>query len=210
MQRDLARVQIEYLNVVEQIENLREASEHKGKLNADKHELRTRTKLDLQERFPLRAGIVARFGEIMDSLYGEPADLIISLADKGGLKFEVSLPKTGSGGVHLMAIFAYDIAISENLATAGKGPNLVIHDSMVFSDVDERQRARAIEIASESASEFGYQHLISINSDNVPWGEFSSSFDFQSSVVLELHDGDPSGGILGQRIETPAELNDKD
>jgi len=153
----------------------------------------------MQERFDGRAGVIARFGEIMEALYGEPADLRVS-PGKTGMQFKVVLPKTGSGGVHLMAIFAYDIALSEDLASDDRGPGFLIHDSAIFADVDERQTARAIEIAASSATEYGYQHILTANSDHVPWNEFADRAIFDDAIVLRLHDGDAAGSILGQRL----------
>lgn len=201
LQGSLAEAQVETAQIEEQIQTLQELSDRKSQLKSDELDLVSRTKLDVQERFDRRAGIVARFGEIMESLYGETADLRV-VPGKAGLQFKVVLPKTGSGGVHLMAIFAYDIAVSEDLASDGRGPGFVIHDSAIFADVDERQTARAIEIAAASADEFGYQHLLTMNSDNVPWREFTDRSVFDDATVLRLHDGDPSGGVLGQRLQS--------
>lgn len=199
LQRHLAESQVEAAQIQDQIQTLRELSDRKTRLKSQEIDLVSRTKLDLQERFELRAGVIARFGEIMEALYGEPADLRI-LPGKAGVQFKVVLPRTGSGGVHLMAIFAYDIALSEDLARHDRGPGFLIHDSAIFADVDERQTARAIEIAADSAATFGFQHLITVNSDHVPWAEFSDRAVFDDAVILRLHDGDPSGSLLGQRL----------
>ncbi|QMS99874.1 DUF2326 domain-containing protein [Gordonia jinghuaiqii] len=207
LQRGLAESQVEVAQVEEQIRVLRELSDRKSKLKSDELDLVSRTKLDLQERFDLRAGIVARFGEIMEALYGEPADLQVSQG-KSGVQFKVVLPKTGSGGVHLMAIFAYDIALTEDLQSFGRGPGFLLHDSSIFADVDERQTAKAIEIAAGSATDHRYQHLLTINSDHVPWSEFSDRSVFDDAIVLRLHDGDPSGSVLGQRLHNTIESSE--
>lgn len=207
LQRRLAESQVEVTQVEEQIRTLRELSDRKSKLKSDELDLTSRTKLDMQERFELRAGVIARFGEIMEALYGEPADLRVS-PGKTGIQFKVVLPRTGSGGVHLMAIFAYDVALSEDLASRGRGPGFLIHDSSIFADVDERQTAKAIEIAAASAVEYGFQHLITVNSDHVPWGEFSDRSVFDDAIVLRLHDGDQSGSVLGQRLNLTVEADE--
>ena len=208
LQRRLAESQVEVAQVQEQIQTLRELSDRKTQLKSQEIDLVSRTKLDLQERFDLRAGVIARFGEIMEALYGEPADLRV-LPGKTGVQFKVVLPRTGSGGVHLMAILAYDIALSEDLARHDRGPGFLIHDSAIFADVDERQTARAIQIAAESAVAYGYQHLITFNSDYVPWGEFGDRAVFDEAVILRLHDGDPSGSVLGERLHFSINIEDE-
>jgi uncharacterized protein YydD (DUF2326 family) len=208
LQRRLAESQVEVAQVQEQIQTLRELSDRKTQLKSQEIDLVSRTKLDLQERFDLRASVIARFGEIMEALYGEPADLRV-LPGKTGVQFKVVLPRTGSGGVHLMAILAYDIALSEDLARHDRGPGFLIHDSAIFADVDERQTARAIQIAAESAVAYGYQHLITFNSDYVPWDEFGDRAVFDEAVILRLHDGDPSGSALGQRLHFSINIEDE-
>ena len=207
LQRSLAESQVEVAQVEEQIQTLRDLSDRKSRLKSDELDLVARTKLDLQERFDGRAGVIARFGEIMEALYGEPADLRVS-PGKSGIQFKVVLPKTGSGGVHLMAIFAYDIALSEDLASNDRGPGFLIHDSAIFADVDERQTARGIEIAAASAIEYGYQYVLTVNSDHVPWSEFTDRAIFDDAVVLRLHDGEEAGSILGQRVHLSIDLEE--
>lgn len=207
LQGELVDVQNQLVRTQDQIDTLRELSVRKSRLKSEELELASRTKLDLQERFQLRSGVVARFAEIMDALYGVTADLVVT-PGKGGLKFSVKLPteKVGSDGVGLMAIFAYDVALSEDMAIRDLGPKVLVHDSGVFADVDERQRARAIEIADASATSFGYQHILAINSDNVPWNEFVDKSVFESSIVLTLNDGSPSGSVLGMRLTSSPEM----
>jgi uncharacterized protein YydD (DUF2326 family) len=159
LQRKLAEAQVQVAQAKEEIHTLRDLSRSKSHLRADELDLISRTQLDVQERLGLRAAIMARFSEIMESLYGETADLIVS-PGKSGVQFKVVLPRTGSGGVHLMSILALDIAVTEDLAAQDRGPGFLIHDSAIFADVDERQRAKAIEIAAGSAESLGYQHLI--------------------------------------------------
>ncbi len=207
LQQRLADEQSKIAGISEQLRTLRELGHVKARLKSEEVGLTARTSLDLAERFEHRAEIIARFGEIMEMLYGEPADLRIALG-KGGFQFKTVLPRTGSGGVHLMAILAYDVAISEALARNDRGPGFLLHDSTVFADVDERQTARALEIGAGSAAEYGYQYIVALNSDKVPWAEFGDPSTVTDSVVLELHDGDPSGGLLGQRITSAPESSD--
>lgn len=199
LQSHLSEVRSENILVKRDIDELRALQDEKAGLKTDEANLALRIDHDIRERYELRKGIIARFSEIIEMLYGERASMMVSRGD-GGFKFEVDLPKTGSDGVRLMAIFAFDVAVIEDLCKNATGPHFLIHDSALFSDVDERQTANAIEIASASSKQFNYQHILTMNSDTIPFEEFSDEFIFDDNVILRLHDRNETGGILGQRI----------
>lgn len=199
LQERLNSAQSESARIEAEIASLREAAIQKSNLRSAESDLIDRTKLDIEERYELRKGIVARFGEIIEELFGEPGKLMVS-SGANGPRFDIELPKTGSGGVQSMAVFAYDMALTENLSIRGIGPGFLIHDSAIFADVDERQTAIALEIAAKSAQKFRYQHLLTMNSDNVPNNDLTSPEAFDRWVIHRLNDQDDTGGLLGQRI----------
>ncbi|WP_407320341.1 DUF2326 domain-containing protein [Isoptericola halotolerans] len=201
LQKSLAEALTELAEARARLATLRNLSENEAQVKRDELDIASRTDLDLQERFSRREPIIARFGEIMEMLLGESADIRVRRG-RTGFMFETRLPRTGSSGVNLMAIFAYDIALTENLQAEGRGLGFLVHDSLIFADVDERQTAMAIDIASRSAVQYGYQYLLTMNSDKVPWSEFRNQDEFRRSMVLTLDDGSPSGSLLGLRLDT--------
>lgn len=204
MQQQLAATQAEIEDLSLKVSNLRELSARKDQLKSDELNLKSRTDRDLQERLARREPIIARFGEIMDTFLDEPADIQV-LRGGNGFQFKTNLPRTGSSGVDRMAIFAYDVAVSENLVAHGRSPGILVHDSAIFADVDERQTAQMLEIGAHSSSTNGYQYVLAINSDTVPWSELSDRSLFDEAVVLELHDGDAKGSLLGVRLANDAD-----
>jgi uncharacterized protein YydD (DUF2326 family) len=202
MQQKLGTAQAAVAEIDGRIGMLRELRDRKAKVKADELNLITRTTADLDERLDRRAGIIFRFGQILEQMYGEPADLEVVLG-RTGLQFRTKLPRAGSSGVEKMAIFSYDLAITEDLSQQGRGPGFLIHDSTMFDGVDERQVAQAISIAEKSSSEFGFQYLITLNSDVVPIAELDDVEAFEASVILTLSDYDESGGLLGVRLHAP-------
>jgi len=168
MQQKLVAAQSAASEVEQRIQTLRELRDRKAQLKADELDLSSRTALDLRERFGQREAIISRFGEILDNLYGEPADLEVG-SGPAGFRFRVDLPRSGSSGVEKMAIFAYTLAITEYMAAQNSGPGFLVHDSIMFDGVDERQIAMALEMSSEAANRFGFQYLITMNTDVVPW-----------------------------------------
>jgi len=76
----------------------------------------------------------------------------------------------------------------------------LIHDSIIFDGVDERQKALAIELACKEAKKLGFQYICTMNSDAIPWGDFTSDFEFNQFVRRTLTDSSEEGGLLGIRF----------
>jgi uncharacterized protein YydD (DUF2326 family) len=79
-------------------------------------------------------------------------------------------------------------------------PRLLIHDSTIFDPVDSRQRAVALELAQREAEQSGIQYICTMNSDMVPFEEFTEGFDIEKYVRLRLTDATDDGGLLGMRF----------
>lgn len=202
LQKRLAAVQTEVSTHELELEELGRISARRVKLKSDEASLAARTRRDLSERFDRRSDILNRFAEVLELLYGDDAELQISIGQRRtGLQLKMKLPKGGSDGVDKMAIFAYNIAISESFAKQGIGPGILIHDSLLFADVDERQIAQALEIAVASAESFGYQYVAALNSDKIPWADLQTEETVRDNTVLTLSDATPAGSLFGVRIK---------
>jgi uncharacterized protein YydD (DUF2326 family) len=68
--------------------------------------------------------------------------------------------------------------------------------------VDERQIAKALELAASEAEEQGIQYICALNSDNVPYDDFGESFrsEFARHVIITFTDATDDGGLLGIRF----------
>lgn len=206
LQKRLAATQTEVSTYQLELEELERVSARRVKLKSDEATLAARTRRDLSERFDRRSDILNRFAEILELLYGDEAELQISIGQRrSGLQLKMKLPKGGSDGVDKMAIFAYNIAISESFAKQSIGPGFLIHDSLLFADVDERQIAQALEIAVASAGSFGYQYIAALNSDKIPWADLQTEETVRGNTVLTLSDATPAGSLFGVRVKAEAE-----
>ena len=80
-------------------------------------------------------------------------------------------------------------------------PGFLIHDSTIYDGVDERQIAASMELAAEEAEKGGFQYICTINSDCVPYGDFSSRFraEFDDYVGIEFTDKE-DGCLFGIRF----------
>lgn len=184
----------------QQIEELREIRKGKAAQKLAQVELQQRTALDVDERLPSVASILENFSETFESLYEEPADLVVDVGE-AGYQFRVSLPMQGSHGVSKVGVFAYDVAVTNEWARKGRGVGFLAHDSIIFDGVDERQIASGIRRAMEFADRLDYQYVVTINSDDLPAEQLEAyKVDVGEVTVMTLTDSAPSGGLLGIRI----------
>jgi uncharacterized protein YydD (DUF2326 family) len=89
------------------------------------------------------------------------------------------------------------------MSTRHIGIDFLVHDSILFADVDPRQRAHALERAAKMCKETDTQYICALNSDTIPYDDFTDGFNYRQFVRLELNDKDPSGSLLGIQFEKP-------
>lgn len=135
------------------------------------------------------------FNENTKYLYGLNGELIIDL--KEAYNFKINFPKGDSRGVSKMEIFCYDLMLLEKNST-DKNIDFLIHDSELFSDVDARQVAKAIELANNKCCN-KLQYIFTLNSDELERikPELSKDFDVEKYIKLKLYDNLDEKHLLG-------------
>jgi len=166
-----------------------------------KEELFKKAKRDYEERKPIIDNAIRLFNEASKYLYSEPGILSIDVT-KSGYKFNVDIKRAQSQGVSYMKVFCYDMTLIQLWIDKIYNPGFLIHDSTIFDGVDERQVARALELAMEKSDNKGFQYICTMNSDTVPYHEFGKGFKnkFDQSIVARFTDATPDGGLLGIRF----------
>lgn len=182
----------------EQIDRLRRFEEGRSALRIQTETLRARARRDYAERAPQRQRAVQIFNENSERLYEAPGNLVIDVSD-AGYKFNVDIQRSGSGGVGNMKVFCYDLTLAELWTNRAQSPGFLVHDSMLFDGVDERQVANALVLAAEKSQKCGFQYICMINSDAVPWKELEGVLDLRQYVRLTLTDESEAGSLLGIR-----------
>jgi uncharacterized protein YydD (DUF2326 family) len=99
-----------------------------------------------------------------------------------------------------MKVFCYDLVFTELWAERPVHPGFLMHDSTLFADVDERQKAQALELAARESAAKGFQYICCLNSDTLPASDFSEHFNIEQFVRLRLTDVNEDGGLLGIRF----------
>ncbi len=188
-------------DVTNRIENLKKFETGLNNLKIKRLELLKKARQDIEERRPIVEKIISQFNQNSQFLYSESGILSIDITENG-YKFKVDIKRAKSQGVGYMKVFCYDLTLIQLRANKKDKPGFLIHDSTIFDGVDERQIARAMELAAMEAKEKGFQYICAINSDMVPYHEFSKEFlnKFEESIRIRLTDDAPEGGLLGIRF----------
>lgn len=182
------------------IELLTKAKEGESALKIELEQLAHRARADYDERRPVLARAISLFNDYSQELYELPGDLIVDIG-ANGYDFRVEIPRAGSKGVEQMKIFCYDLALATLWSERSPSPQVLVHDSSLFADVDERQIATAIQVAARVAAKHGFTYICALNSDKVPRALFEATFNFDSFVRIRLTDSSDSGRLLGRRFE---------
>lgn len=188
-------------DISKKISDLKKIEDYKSELTIQREELLKRARTDFEERTTRVTHAQSFFNQDSQALYNEPGILSIDITE-AGYKFKVEIRRANSQGVGYMKVFCYDLTLLQ-LHSQEKSimPDFLIHDSTIFDGVDERQIAKALELAFKQSKELGFQYICALNSDIVPYEDFSTEFkaDFDKSVKAVLSDKTEDGGLLGIR-----------
>ena len=181
------------------LENLKKFEQGKSAITVEQELLQQQSSNDLNERRIQKEAAILTFNSFSQALYEAPGTLSINVT-KTGYKFNVDIQRSGSHGIGNMKIFCYDLMLAKLWAKKTKTPILLIHDSIIFADVDERQKALALQTAEKESNKEGFQYICTMNSDGVPRNDFDKEFEFDKFVVKVLTDTEENGGLLGVRF----------
>ncbi len=114
-----------------------------------------------------------------------------------------------SKGIREQQIFCFDMLLAVIQSKRQKSPGFLVHDSHLFDAMDERQVANAIEAGVRLSTKYGFQYIITMNSDRIPYNEFTEGFEFDSHIIApRLTDETEAGGLFGFRFDSnPAILS---
>jgi len=184
------------------ISEIKDMTARKRDIKVRKTELAQVAEHDHEQRRDVWTVPVRLFNDNSQALYKTPGRLVIDITESG-FKYDVEINRSGSEGVGKMKIFCFDLMLLQLLAQEADRLDFLVHDSGLYDGVDERQRALALERASEITEQSRTQYICALNSDMVPRAEFSEGFEFDKFIRLTLTDKDPSDSLLGFHFERP-------
>ena len=169
--------------------------EHEDELISEKNILKEKNRRDYEIKRQTWEESIKLFGENTKFLYGLTGELIIDL--KEAYNFKINFPKGDSRGVGKMEIFCYDLMLLEKNSKE-KNIDFLIHDSEIYSDVDSRQVAKAIELASRKCGD-NLQYIFTLNSDELERiiHDLPKDFNVDQYIRLKLFDNIDEKHLLG-------------
>lgn len=200
LQTEVVRAQTKVQQLEEKYELAETIENRKAELDSRRRELLFRLQGDHRDRSDRLAKAISRFEEYSNILYDERRGSLVIDDTLNGPQFKVEIAGKGSVGIDSMQILCFDLMVTTLLQERGIGPGFLVHDSHIFDGVDERQTASAVILGARLAEEYGFQYLITMNSDSVP--EFPEGFDFNQYVnEVKLTDAFEEGGLFGFRFD---------
>jgi uncharacterized protein YydD (DUF2326 family) len=201
LQDMLTRLKTELEEIENRIQNFVRFTEGSSNLKIEREELLKKIRRDYEERSEIIKKAILIFNKNSQSLYSEPGTLSVDIMDTG-YKFKIDIKREKSQGIEYMKTFCYDLMLIELRAKIPDSPGFLVHDSSIFDGVDERQIAKSMELAADKSEHEGFQYICTINSDNIPYNDFSKEFkkNFENCIQLELTDATEEGSLLGFRF----------
>lgn len=181
------------------IDNIKAFDNGLSEIKIAQEVLQQKARRDYDERQSIRERAVALFNTYSEQLYSAPGKLIIDVGPTG-FRYDIDIERSGSSGINNMKVFCYDLMLARLWADQKASPHFLLHDSIIFDGVDERQRALALETAAAEATKNGFQYICTLNSDYIPWNEFSKDFDLRKHIRATLTDKSIDGCLLGIRF----------
>ncbi|MEU9888463.1 ABC-three component system protein [Sphaerisporangium sp. NPDC051011] len=169
-------------------------------IDAQRLELEQEMIVDLEDRDAATREANALFNRYARRLYGDGKNPYLAFSPtKQRMRIEPKIEDDGSRGIHNMVIFCFDLTASVIAHRSGRGPDFLIHDSHLYDGVDERQVARALQLAAEVSEAEGMQYIVTMNSDDL---QKAISVGFVADpYIIEPHLTDqPYGGLFGFRF----------
>lgn len=195
LQSELSRAEARAEQIKRQQALLNEVAERVAQFKIDEQRLFLRLQRDFTENEQLLKDAIRAFEEASRALYENAGNLNV-YATETGPNFEVTIQGMKSHGVTNAQIFCFDMMLMRMATQRGISPGFLVHDSSLFDPIDERQKERALEYGARLADQFGFQYIVTLNSDQIPT-ERVTNFPLEKYIVPPRLTDEPGGGLFG-------------
>ncbi|TMR33327.1 ABC-three component system protein [Actinomadura geliboluensis] len=199
LQKELARREGEVERLSQRYATAEALESQQVTLGLERQKLQERLQRDFRERSNGLSRATVIFQEMSNSIYGDRGGLLVISGTENGPQIGVTIDGERSKGITNMLTYCFDLTLMKIAVPEHRCPPFVAHDSHIFDGVDSRQIGAALRTGYVEARDVGYQHLVTLNSDNLP-----DNLDLPlDSIVLpvRLTDQYESGGLFGLRFQ---------
>ena len=161
----------------------------------------TALRTEYAERAEALDEAMALFSQLGREIYSDrDVSLLIEPTDKGVLKVVPRIDGDSSTGISEVKTFLLDIVCLVTAIRGSRAPRILVHDSLLFDSMDERQIASCLNIGARLADEHGFQYIVTMNSDRLEAVE-REGFERRDYVIDPvLTDKGDAGGLFGFRF----------
>ncbi|MQY30353.1 ABC-three component system protein [Nocardia aurantia] len=203
-QRDLAQREADAADLERRLDAAQSISMISDTIKLKTAQLVAAIRAEMHEREEQLYESISLFGELGAEIYTDrEASLLVSAGPKGILAVEPQISGDASSGVRSVETFMLDIVCTISAIKAQRAPRILVHDSHLFDAIDGRQVASCLHIGARLAEKYGFQYIVTLNSDFLASVELQSNGTFDPRpYVLDsrLTDESETGGLFGFRF----------
>lgn len=204
LQRDLAKQESDVADLERRLEAANSISTIGDTIKLRTAELVASVRTELNERGDGLGESIALFGELGAEIYTDrEASLLVAPTLKGLLSVSPRISGDASTGVRSVETFMLDMVCMIAAIKVGRAPRILVHDSHLFDAIDGRQVASCLNIGARLAERYGFQYIVTLNSDFLTSVEVQSDGAFDAEPYLlstRLTDETEAGGLFGFRF----------
>ena len=199
LQSEVGRMEASIELLRQRFESAEQLESAKNELVIERNRLTLRLRRDFSEQRTRLSEAILAFEETSGRLYESAGSMTVEETSNGPA-FQFPMQGSRSKGIKNMQIFCFDMMLMRLCASRGFGPGFLIHDSHLFDGVDGRQLISALKTGAETATELGFQYIVTMNEDDA-FKETIAGFDLREHVLpMVLTDAREDGGLFGFRF----------
>jgi len=199
LQGEVGRTEAAVESLRQRFEAAEQLEGTKNELEIERNHLTLRLRRDFSEQRARLSEAILAFEETSKRLYESAGNMTVEETSNGPL-FQFPMQGSRSKGIKSMQIFCFDMMLMRLCSSRGIGPGFLVHDSHLFDGVDGRQLISALKVGEETATELGFQYIVTMNEDDA-FKESVAGFDLRDHVLpTVLTDAKEDGGLFGFRF----------
>ena len=200
LQYSLAREQAHLESLRHRFQAAQALEASRREIDIKRLELEEAMVTDLEDRTQITDEASRLFNQYARRLYGDGRNPYLAFRPgKQRMDIEAHIEDDNSRGIHNMLIFCFDLTLAVTAHRAGRGPDFLVHDSHLYDGVDERQVARALDLAAGVTEVEDMQYIVTMNSDDLNKAT-SEGFNADPYIIEPYLNDQPSGGLFGFRF----------
>lgn len=201
-EKELTELDSVIANLERQLELVQSVSDTGLHLRSIMTEAESSLRAEMAERESSLEETISLFQELGQEIYDDRnVSLLVEATSKGVLKVVPKIDGDASAGILGVKTFLLDLVCVVTAIKYGRAPKVLVHDSLLFDSMDDRQVASCLNIGARLADEIGFQYIVTLNSDRLAAAE-AEGFERREYVIAPvLTDLGGDGGLFGFRFD---------